>query len=201
MVNPPVNAGDAGDEGSIPGLGRFPVVRNGNQLQYSCLENPMDRGAWWATTKWLSTYNVIHTVYVYLTTLSMQITNKIQFSSVAQMCPKLCNPMDYSTPGFPVHHQLPELTQTHVHWIGNAIQPSHPLLSPSPPTFNLSQHQGLLKKVSSSHQVTNILEFQLQHQCFQLNMLDWCLLGLTGWISFQSKGLSRVFSNTTIQKH
>ena len=69
--------------------------------------------------------------------------------------------------GLPVHHQLPELTQTHVHWVGNAIQPSHPLLSPSPPAFNLSQHQGLFKWVSSSHQVAIVSEFQLQHQSFQ----------------------------------
>ena len=65
------------------------------------------------------------------------------FSSFAQLCPTLCNPMDCSTPGFPVHHQLPELTQTHVHRVSDAIQPSHPLLSPSPPAFNLSQHRGL----------------------------------------------------------
>ena len=66
-------------------------------------------------------------------------------SSVAQLCPTLCDPMDISTPGFPVCHQLPEPTQTHVHRIGGAIQPSHPLLSPSPPAFNLSQHQGLFQ--------------------------------------------------------
>ena len=75
--------------------------------------------------------------------------------------------MDYSTPGLPVHHQPLELTQTHVHWVGDAIQPSHPLSSPSPPAFNLSQHQGLFKWVSSSHQVAKVLEFQLQHQSFQ----------------------------------
>ena len=69
---------------------------------------------------------------------------RFQFSSVAQSCPTLCNPMDCSTPGLPVHHQLPEFTQTYVHGVGDAIQPSHPLLSPSPPAFNLSQHQGLL---------------------------------------------------------
>ena len=68
--------------------------------------------------------------------------SSIQFSSVAQLCPALCNPMDCSMPGFPVHHQLPELTQTHVHQVGDAIQPSHPLLSPSPPALNLSQHQS-----------------------------------------------------------
>ena len=84
---------------------------------------------------------------------------RVQFSSVAQLCLILCDPMDCSTPGLPVHHQLLEFTQTHVHWVGDAIQPSHPLLSPSPPTFNLSQHQSLFKWVSSFHQVAKVLEF------------------------------------------
>ena len=91
----------------------------------------------------------------------------LQFSSVAQPCPTLCNPMNRSTPGLPVHHQLPEFTQTHVHWVGDAIQPSHPLSSPSPPAPNLSQHQSLFKWVRSSHEVAKVLEFQLQHQSFQ----------------------------------
>ena len=91
----------------------------------------------------------------------------IQFSSVAQLCPTLCNPTDCSTPGFPVHHQLRELAQTHVHRVGDAIHPSHPLSSPSPPAFNLSQHQGLFQGVSSSHQVAKVLEFQFQHQSIQ----------------------------------
>ena len=85
-------------------------------------------------------------------------------SSVTQSFSTLCNPMDCSTPGFPVHHQLPELAQTHVYQVGDAIQPSHPLSSPSPSAFNLSQHQGLCQWVSSSHQVAKVLEFQLQHQ-------------------------------------
>ena len=109
--------------------------------------------------------------------------------------------MDCSTPGFPVHHQLLELAQTHVHRVGDAIQPSHPLSFPSPPAFNLSQHQGLFQWVSSSHQVAKVLEFQLQHQSFQLNIQDWFSVGLTGLISLQSKGLSGVFSNTTVRKH
>ena len=87
-----------------------------------------------------------------------------QFSSVAQSCPTLCDPMNHSTPGLPVHHKLPEFTQTHVHRVGDAIQPSH-LSSPSAPALNLSQHQGLFKWVSSSHQVAKVLE--LQHQSFQ----------------------------------
>ena len=77
-----------------------------------------------------------------------------QFSSVAQSCPALCDPMDCSMPDFPVHHHLPELTQTHVHQVGDTIQPFHPLLTPSPPAFSVSQHQGLFQGVSSSHQVT-----------------------------------------------
>ena len=92
--------------------------------------------------------------------------SSVQFSSVAQSCLTPCNPMNRSTPGLPVHHQLPESTQTHVHWVGDAIQPSHPLSSPSP-AFCLSQHQGLFKWVSSLYQVAKVLEFQLQHQSFQ----------------------------------
>ena len=91
----------------------------------------------------------------------------VQLISVAQSFPTLCNPMNRSTPGLPVHHQLPESTQTHVHPVSDAIQPSHPLSSPSPLALNPSQHQGLFKWVSSSHQVAKVLEFQLQHQSFQ----------------------------------
>ena len=91
---------------------------------------------------------------------SMDI-NSVQFSSVAQSCPTLCDPMNRSMPGLPVHHQLPEFTQTHVHRIGDAIQPSHPLSSPSPPAPNPSQHQGLFHWVNSSHEVAKVLEFQL----------------------------------------
>ena len=89
------------------------------------------------------------------------IHSSVQFSSVAQSYPALCDPMNCSTPGLPVHHQLLESTQTHVHRVGDAISPSHPLSSPSPPALNLSQHQGLFKWVISSHQVAKVLEFQL----------------------------------------
>ena len=107
--------------------------------------------------------------------------------------------MNCSTPGFPVHHQLPELTKTQVHWVSDAIQSSHPLSSPSPPAFNLSQLQGLFKWVSSSHQVAKVSE--LQHQSFQ-----WIFRGLISFridwlISWQSKGLLRVFSGSTVQRH
>ena len=94
-------------------------------------------------------------------------TQSLQFSSVTQSYSTLCDPMNRSRPGLPVQHQLPEFTQTHVHRVDDAIQPSHPLLSPSPPTPNPSQHQGLFQWVKSSHEVAKILEFQLQHQSFQ----------------------------------
>ena len=98
--------------------------------------------------------------------------------------------MDCSTPGFPVHHHLPKLAQTHVHWVGDAIQPSHSLLSPSPPTFNLSQHQGLFQCVSSSQQVTKVLEFQFQHESFQ-----WIL----GLISFRMDWLDLLAVQGTLK--
>ena len=99
---------------------------------------------------------------------SFNVTNTVtSISSIARSCPTLCNPMNRSTTGLPVHHQLPEFTQTHVHRVGDAIQPSHPLLSPSPPAPSPSQHQGLFQWVNSSHEVAKVLEFQLQHQSFQ----------------------------------
>ena len=91
----------------------------------------------------------------------------VQFNSVTQLCPTLCDPMNRSRPGLPVHHQLLVFTQTHVHWVGDAIQPSHPLSSPSPPALNLSQHQGPFQWVNSSHEVAKVLEFQPQPQSFQ----------------------------------
>ena len=99
--------------------------------------------------------------------------SSVQFSSVAQSCPTLRDPMNCSMPCFLVQHQLPEFTQTHVHWVGDAIQPSHPLSSPSPSTFNLFQHQGLFKWVSSSHQVARVLEFWLQCQSFRVFRIDF----------------------------
>ena len=109
--------------------------------------------------------------------------------SVTQSCLTFCDCMDRSKPGFPVLHFLPEFAQTHVHWVGDAIQPSHPLSSPSPPAFNLAQHQGLFKWVSSSPQVARVLEFQLQHQSFQWILglisyrIDWFdLLAIQGML-------------------
>ena len=131
--------------------------------------------------------------------IQITVTSRTRlFSSVGQSCLTLCNPLDRSMVGLPVH-QLPEFTQTLVHWVCDAIQPSHPLSSPSPPAFNLSQHQGLFKWVSSSHQVAKVLAASAS--VLPMNIQNWFPLGWTGWISLQSKGLSRVFSNTTVQKH
>ena len=233
VKNLPANALGARDVGSIPGSGRSPGIGNGNPLEYSCLGNPTDGGAWRAAIHgvakswtWLSThtlgpapgnfwfgfyslrfafskmsYKWTHTVFIQLfdfgffiltwciwdfslllrvvvlypflmlNSISLcgysfyQLMNisivsqfsSVHFSWVAQSCPTLCNPMNYSTPGLPVHWQLPEFTQTHVYRAGDAIQPSHPLSSPSPPALNLSQHQSLSKWVSSSHQVAKVL--------------------------------------------
>ena len=99
--------------------------------------------------------------------LPSSIQHQHQFSSVAQLCPTLCNPMNCSMPGHPVHHQLLEFIHTHVHRVSDAIQPSHPLSSPSPPAPNPSQHQSLFQGVNPSHEVAKVLEFQLHHQSFQ----------------------------------
>ena len=118
----------------------------------------------------------------------------------AQSCLTLSNPMKCSMPGFPVHYQPSELAKTHVHWVGNAIHPSHPLLLPSS-AFNLSQHQGLFQWVGSSHQVAKVSEFWFQASVLLVTIQGWFPLELTGLFSLQSKGLSRVFSSTTVQRH
>ena len=127
-------------------------------------------------------------------------THRVQFSSVAQSCLTLCDPMNCSTPGLPIHHWLPEFTQTHVQWVSDTIQPSHPLLSPSPPAPNPSQHQSfpvsqLFSWGGQSTGVSALASF-LPKQSQGWSPLEW-----TGQISLRSKGLSRVFSNTTVQKH
>ena len=127
--------------------------------------------------------------------------SSVQFSSVAQSCLTLCVPMNCSTPGLPVHHQFPEFTQTHIHRVCDAIQPSHPLSSPSsPPAPNPSQHQSfpasqLFAWGGQSTGVSALASF------LPRNTQGWSPLEWTGWIFLQSKGLSRVFSNTTVQKH
>ena len=105
------------------------------------------------------------------------------FSSVTQSCLTLCDCMVCSTPGFPAHHQLAEIAQTHIRWVSEAIQPSHPLSSPSSPAFILSQHQGLFQGISSLNQVAKVLEFSASASVLPMNIQDWCPLGLTGWIS------------------
>ena len=124
----------------------------------------------------------------------------VQFSSVAQLCPTLCDPMDCNMPGLPVHHQPPEFTQTHVHRVSDAIQPSHRLSSSSPPAFNLSQHRSfqMSQLFSLGGQSIGV---SASTSVLSVNTQDWSALGWTGWISLQSKGLWRVFSNTTLQKH
>ena len=126
------------------------------------------------------------------------ISYHIQFSSVTKLCLTPCDPTNCSTPGLPVHHQLLESPQTHVHWVSDAIQTSHPLSSPSPPALNLSQHQGHLQWISSSHQSIGV---SASTSVLPMNTQYWSPLEWNGWISLQSKGLSRVFSNTTVQKH
>ena len=126
--------------------------------------------------------------------------HSVQFSSVSQSCPTLCDPMNRSTPGLPVHHQLPEFTQTHVHRVSDAIQPSHPPSSPFPPAPNPSQHQSfpvsqLFTWGGQSTGVSALASF------LPKKSQGWSLSEWTGWISLQAKGLSRVFSNTTVQKH
>ena len=112
---------------------------------------------------------------------------RLAFSSVTQSCPTPCHPMDCSMPGYPVHHQLPKLIQTHVQWVGDAIQPPHPLSFPFPPAFNLSQHQGLFQWVSSSQSGGQSIGVSASVSVLPVNIQDWFPLGLTGLISLQSK--------------
>ena len=139
------------------------------------------------------------TVWEFLKKITINLPS-VQFSSVAQSCPTLCNPMNPSTPGLPVHHQLPESTQTHVHWVSDAIQPSHPLLSPSPPAqpFPASGSFQMSQLFASSGQSIGV---SAATSVLPMNIQDGFLLGWTSWISLQSKRLSRVFSNTIVQKH
>ena len=123
-----------------------------------------------------------------------------QLSSVAQSCLTLCDPMNRSTPGLPVHHQLPEFTRTHVHRVGDAIQPSHPLFVPfsCPQSFPASGSFQMSQPFTSGGQSMGV---SASTSVLPMNTQDRSPLGWTGWISWQSKGLPRVFSNTTVQKH
>ena len=153
--------------------------------------------SWFTMWCWFHVYSTV--LHIYILFRFFSLISSVQFSHSDM--PTLCDFVDYSTPGLPVHHQLPYLAQTYVHRVGDAIQPSHPLLSPFPLTFNLFQHQGLCQRVSSSCQVAKVLEPSALASIFPMNIQDWFPLGLTGLISLQSKGLSGVFSNTTVQKH
>ena len=132
----------------------------------------------------------------------MQVKNlSVKFSSVAQSCPTLCDPMNCSRPGLLVHHQLPEFTQTHVHRVGDAIKPSHPLSSPSSPALNPSQNQGFFPVSQLFAWGCQSTGVSASASVLPMNSQGWSPSEWTGWISLQSKGLSRVFSNTTVQKH
>ena len=137
---------------------------------------------------------------------TLLFNHPFQFSSVAQLCPTLCNPMNCNTPGLPDHHQFLEFTQTHVHRVSDAIQPSHPRSSPSPPAPNPSQH--LFHPIPESFPMSQLFAWggrstgaSALASVLPKNTQDWSPSEWTGWISLQSKGLSRVFSNTTVQKH
>ena len=123
------------------------------------------------------------------------------FCSVAKLYPTLCDPMDWNTSDFPVLHYLLEFAQTHVHWVDDAIQPSHSLSSPSPPDLSLSQHHGLFQWVGSLLSDSQSIGASASASVLPMNIEGWFPLGLTGMISLQSKGLSRVFSNTIVQKY
>ena len=126
--------------------------------------------------------------------------NSFQFSSVTQSCLTLCDPMDCSMRGLPVHHQPPG-SLTHVRWVNDAIQQSQPLSCPSPPTFNLSHNEGLFKMSQFFASGGQSIGVSASTSVLPMNIQDWFPLGWTGWISLQSKGLSRVFPNTAVQKH
>ena len=138
-------------------LSKQPSSKSLQTINYGCGERGTLLHSWWE-------YKLIQPlwkmVWRFLKKLGIKPPS-VQFSSVAQSCPTLCDLMNRSMPGLSVHHQLLEFTQTHVHWVGDAIQQSHSLSFPFPPAPNLSQHQGLFKWVSSSHQVAKVLEFQL----------------------------------------
>ena len=137
----------------------------------------------------------------YVTSVKLFDLSKLQFSSVAQSHVTLCDPMDLSMPGLPVHHQLPEFTQTHDHWVGDAIQPSHPLSLPSSPhlqSFPASESFQMSQLFTSGG---NSIGVSASTSVPPMNTQDWSPLGWTCWFSLQSKGLLRVISNITVQKH
>ena len=154
----------------------------------------------WGMTNW-EQQCYYHTVAPLKSSVAPRCVVVVVFQPVTHVSAMtLCDPMDCNTPGFPVLHCLLEFAQIHVHWVGDTIQPFHPLSSSSFPVFNLSQHQDLFQWVSSSHQVAKV-SVSASASVLPMKIQNWFPLGWTGWISLQSKGLSRVFSNTTIQKY
>ena len=192
VKNPPTNAQDSKDSSLIPGLERSPGEGKGSPVQYSCLENPMNI--------WRAAVHSVPQSQTQLKRLSTQARNHVSkvkvkqklagrhhpVQSLSHVWVTLCDPMDCSTPGFPVLCHLPALAQTHVHWVSEAIQQSHPLLSSFAPAFNLSQHQGPFQWTDSLHQVVKVLELQLQHQSFQwIFRVDF----LQDWLVWSHRGI------------
>ena len=171
--------GNAGDLGSIPGLGRSLGGGHGNPLQYSGLENCMVYSPWGRKqldmTEWLS----LHWLLGFLV---CRLTVHCCCCSFPKSCLTLCNPSNCSTPGFPVLYYLLKFAQTHVHWISDAIQPSHPLLSPSPPAFNLSQQSFPINQLFTSGGQS----IRASASVLPVNVQGWFLLGLTGLIYLPS---------------
>ena len=129
------------------------------------------------------------------------VISSVQFSSVTELCPTLCNPMDCSTPGLPVHHQLPELTQTHVHWVGDTIQASHPVVPFSSHLQFFPASSGSLPMSQFFPSGGQRIGVSASASVLPKNTQNWFPSGWTGWISLKSKGFSTVFSNTIVQKH
>ena len=129
------------------------------------------------------------------------VISSVQFSSVTELCPTLCNPMDCSTPGLPVHHQLPELTQTHVHWVGDTIQASHPVVPFSSHLQFFPASSGSLPMSQFFPSGDQRIGVSASASVLPKNTQNWFPSGWTGWISLKSKGFSTVFSNTIVQKH
>ena len=147
----------------------FKWNRAEDQTSGICKERKREFGQRWVVTvkRWACSWKPVCWVGKYWQGRRQKSFSSVQVRSVTQLCLILCDLMACSMPGFSVHHQLPELAQTHVHCVSDAIQSSHSLSSPSPPAFNLAQHDGLFHWVSSLHQVAKVLELQLQHQPFQ----------------------------------
>ena len=173
-----------------PHLGSPEVI-----LQNS-FSNKAVSGVWYLWNEWVK-FECLWTRLQLLTNSSSSEFSSVQSLSPVQL---FATPWTAET-GFPVHHQLPKLIQTYVPPVGDVIQPSHPLSAPSPPALNLSQHQGLFKWVSNFASGGQSIGVSASASVLPMNIQDWFPLALRGWVSLQSKGLSRVFSSTTVQKH